>query len=115
MLGESFTRSDSAREIVGVNNGQANAGENIYIFYGTLDRPNDLPPKGEFFTKSRDGWMPEVPGESSNSHATKVVYEGEVMADLDSRSVSKARSIQIVLRFRNRSLGVAVGLPRRQS
>jgi hypothetical protein len=41
---------------------QANAGDFIYIFYGTLDKPTDLPPKGEFFCKYRDGWMPEVPG-----------------------------------------------------
>ncbi|KAL2444212.1 hypothetical protein ABEF95_015916 [Exophiala dermatitidis] len=40
----------------------ANAGDNIYIFYGTLDHPSDLPPKGEFFCSKRDPWMPEVPG-----------------------------------------------------
>lgn len=40
----------------------ANAGDFIYVFYGTLDHPNMLPPKGEFFTKIRDSWMPEIPG-----------------------------------------------------
>lgn len=30
--------------------------------YGSLDEPEELPPKGEFFCKSRDGWMPEIPG-----------------------------------------------------
>ncbi|OAL37480.1 hypothetical protein AYO20_03329 [Fonsecaea nubica] len=40
----------------------ANAGDFVYVFYGTLDRPTDLPPKGEFFTSRRDSWMPEVPG-----------------------------------------------------
>jgi len=40
----------------------ANAGDFIYIFYGTLDNPEDLPPKGEFFCKKRDSWMPEIPG-----------------------------------------------------
>lgn len=41
---------------------QANAGDFIYIFYGTMDKPDELPPKGEFFCKYRDSWMPEVPG-----------------------------------------------------
>jgi hypothetical protein len=41
---------------------QANAGDFIYIFYGTMDKPGELPPKGEFFCKYRDGWMPEIPG-----------------------------------------------------
>lgn len=40
----------------------ANAGENIYITYGTLDDPEKLPPKGEFFCKLRDSWVPEIPG-----------------------------------------------------
>jgi len=38
------------------------AGENTYITYGTLDKPGLLPPKGEFFCKAREDWMPEVPG-----------------------------------------------------
>ncbi|KAI0749283.1 DUF636 domain protein [Daedaleopsis nitida] len=33
-----------------------------YICVGSLDEPDALPPKGEFFCKSRAGWMPEVPG-----------------------------------------------------
>jgi hypothetical protein len=33
-----------------------------YIAVGTLDEPGKLPPKGEFFTKRREEWMPEVPG-----------------------------------------------------
>ncbi|KZT24638.1 hypothetical protein NEOLEDRAFT_1134670 [Neolentinus lepideus HHB14362 ss-1] len=39
-----------------------NAGDNTYVFYGTLDEPEQLPPKGEFFCKSKAGWMLEVPG-----------------------------------------------------
>ena len=33
-----------------------------YIMTGTLDHPGDLPPKGEFWCKRREKWMPEVPG-----------------------------------------------------
>ncbi|KAF7503889.1 hypothetical protein GJ744_003029 [Endocarpon pusillum] len=40
----------------------ANAGDFIYIFYGTLNKPEELAPKGEFFCKKRDSWMPEIPG-----------------------------------------------------
>ncbi|KAH9908304.1 Mss4-like protein [Xylariomycetidae sp. FL2044] len=42
----------------------ANAGDFIYIFYGTLDSHarGQVEPKGEFFCKLRDPWMPEVPG-----------------------------------------------------
>ena len=32
-----------------------------YIMTGTLDHPGDLPPKGEFWCKRREKWMPEVP------------------------------------------------------
>eukprot|EP00026_Physarum_polycephalum_P022348 Phypoly_transcript_26351.p1 GENE.Phypoly_transcript_26351~~Phypoly_transcript_26351.p1 ORF type:complete len:118 (+),score=17.94 Phypoly_transcript_26351:116-469(+) len=39
-----------------------NAGENTYVFYGSLDDPDTLPPKGEFFCKYRAKWMPEIPG-----------------------------------------------------
>jgi len=38
------------------------AGDNTYIFYGTLDNPEALPPKGEFFCKQRASWQPEIPG-----------------------------------------------------
>ncbi|KAF8247899.1 hypothetical protein K440DRAFT_627795 [Wilcoxina mikolae CBS 423.85] len=38
-----------------------NAGENTYITYGTLEKPMELPPKGEFYCKYRQEWMPEVP------------------------------------------------------
>jgi hypothetical protein len=43
---------------------QANAGDFIYVFYGTLDVEGRqaMAPKGEFFTKYRETWMPEVPG-----------------------------------------------------
>lgn len=44
------------------NKKKAKAGDNIYIFYGTFDKPSDLPPKGEFFCKVRDPWMPEIQG-----------------------------------------------------
>ena len=33
-----------------------------YIMYGTLEKPGELPPKGEFFCKRREAWMPEIPG-----------------------------------------------------
>ncbi|KAL9611164.1 MAG: hypothetical protein Q9167_004186 [Letrouitia subvulpina] len=33
-----------------------------YIMTGTLDNPGALPPKGEFFCRKREAWMPEVPG-----------------------------------------------------
>ena len=29
---------------------------------GSLDDPEALPPKGEFFCKTRASWMPEIPG-----------------------------------------------------
>jgi hypothetical protein len=32
-----------------------------YICVGSLDDPEVLPPKGEFFCSSRASWMPEVP------------------------------------------------------
>ncbi|KAI9926357.1 hypothetical protein MW887_004121 [Aspergillus wentii] len=32
-----------------------------YIFVGSLDSPEALPPKGEFFCKDRATWMPEIP------------------------------------------------------
>ncbi|KIJ54670.1 hypothetical protein M422DRAFT_73571 [Sphaerobolus stellatus SS14] len=37
------------------------AGDFIYVFHGTLDDPNALSPKGEFFCKLRSNWMPEIP------------------------------------------------------
>jgi hypothetical protein len=40
----------------------ANAGDNTYIFYGSLDVPDELPPKVEYFCKYRATWMPAVPG-----------------------------------------------------
>jgi len=30
--------------------------------WGSLDEPEKVPPKGEFFCKSRTGWMPELEG-----------------------------------------------------
>ncbi|KAI9786058.1 MAG: hypothetical protein M1816_008149 [Peltula sp. TS41687] len=39
----------------------ANAGDFTYINYGTLDKPDQLPPKGEFFCKVRAKWLPEIP------------------------------------------------------
>lgn len=46
---------------------QANAGDFTYIMYGSLDKPEELPPKGEFFCKVRASWMPEIPGEQASS------------------------------------------------
>jgi hypothetical protein len=31
-----------------------------YIVVGSLDNPDSLPPKGEFFCKYRASWMPEI-------------------------------------------------------
>ena len=45
----------------------AHAGENVYVFYGSLDEPDALPPKGEFFCKDRAEWMPEISGESADA------------------------------------------------
>lgn len=33
-----------------------------YITYGSIDQPDMFPPKGEFFCKYKESWMPEVPG-----------------------------------------------------
>lgn len=32
-----------------------------YVMTGTLDHPGDLPPKGEFFCRRREKWLPEIP------------------------------------------------------
>lgn len=42
----------------------ANAGNNVYVFWGSLDKGSEeeVPPKGEFFCNDRAGWMPEIPG-----------------------------------------------------
>ena len=45
---------------------QDHAGDNIYVFYGSLDEPYELPPKGEFVTKHRAEWMPEIPGKQAS-------------------------------------------------
>ncbi|OCL12830.1 hypothetical protein AOQ84DRAFT_333594 [Glonium stellatum] len=42
--------------------GEAVKDEFRYICVGSLDDPDALPPKGEFFCKDRAAWMPEVPG-----------------------------------------------------
>lgn len=39
-----------------------------YITYGTLDDPEQLPPKGEFFCKERASWMPKIPGLCHQPH-----------------------------------------------
>ncbi|TEB37674.1 hypothetical protein FA13DRAFT_1752385 [Coprinellus micaceus] len=41
------------------------AGDKVYITYGSLEDPTELPPRGGFFCKHRESWiswMPEVPG-----------------------------------------------------
>ncbi|KAI0411307.1 Mss4-like protein [Xylaria grammica] len=40
------------------------AGDNVYVFYGTMDdhARGQVEPKGEFFCKLRDPWMPEIQG-----------------------------------------------------
>ncbi|EJD07793.1 uncharacterized protein FOMMEDRAFT_130880 [Fomitiporia mediterranea MF3/22] len=42
--------------------GEAAARDWRYVFHGTLDDTNVLPPKGEFFCKYRCHWMPEIEG-----------------------------------------------------
>lgn len=49
----------------------AHAGENVYVFHGSLDEPDVIPPKGEFFCKERAKWMPEIPGELADDGARK--------------------------------------------
>ncbi|KAJ5160920.1 uncharacterized protein N7482_007924 [Penicillium canariense] len=41
--------------------GEAAKEHSRYICVGSLDDPEALPPKGEFFCKERASWMPEVP------------------------------------------------------
>lgn len=43
-----------------------------YVCVGSLDDPEALPPKGEFFCKSRASWMPEIPSKSVH----KIVASG---------------------------------------
>ncbi|OQD70213.1 hypothetical protein PENDEC_c025G04344 [Penicillium decumbens] len=43
--------------------GEAAKDQFRYICVGSLDDPEVLPPKGEFFCKARASWMPEIPGE----------------------------------------------------
>ncbi|KAJ8058055.1 hypothetical protein OCU04_012914 [Sclerotinia nivalis] len=37
-----------------------------YVMYGTIDKPEGLDPKGEFFCKYREKWMPEIEGKISS-------------------------------------------------
>jgi len=60
---QGVSQSDKGRICADLGVFQANAGDFVYVFYGTLDKPTDLPPKGEFFCSRRDNWMPEVPSE----------------------------------------------------
>ncbi|KAI5861984.1 Mss4-like protein [Durotheca rogersii] len=57
------------REFCGVCGGPLleygpNAGDNIYVFYGTLEdhARGQVEPRGEFFCRLRDPWMPEIEG-----------------------------------------------------
>ena len=51
---------------------KAHAGDNIYVFYGTLDdhARGQVQPKGEFFGRLRDPWMPEILGEDGPAIAS---------------------------------------------
>lgn len=42
----------------------ANAGDNLFIVYGTMEDTarQAMPPKGEFFCKYKEEWVPEVEG-----------------------------------------------------
>ncbi|KAL1840464.1 hypothetical protein VTJ49DRAFT_461 [Mycothermus thermophilus] len=42
--------------------GDAAADKFRYIVWGSLDEPEKLPPKGEFFCRARAEWMPDIPG-----------------------------------------------------
>ncbi|GAB1314613.1 hypothetical protein MFIFM68171_04823 [Madurella fahalii] len=42
--------------------GDAAADKFRYVMWGSLDEPEKIPPKGEFFCKSRPDWMPEIQG-----------------------------------------------------
>jgi len=46
----------------GITERAQRAGEYTYLFVGTLDDPGVLPPKGEFFCKEREKWMPRIEG-----------------------------------------------------
>ncbi|KAA8643992.1 GFA family protein [Aspergillus tanneri] len=41
--------------------GDAVKNEFRYVCVGSLDDPEALPPKGEFFCSARASWMPEIP------------------------------------------------------
>ncbi|KAK3326003.1 Mss4-like protein [Apodospora peruviana] len=41
--------------------GEAAADKFRYVMWGTMDEPEKVPPKGEFFCKNRTKWMPEIP------------------------------------------------------
>jgi hypothetical protein len=43
--------------------------------WGSLDEPERVPPKGEFFCKSRPEWMPELEGMALT--VALMVREGE--------------------------------------
>ncbi|QKX64699.1 uncharacterized protein TRUGW13939_11875 [Talaromyces rugulosus] len=45
--------------------GEAVKADFRYIAVGTLDDPDALPPKGEFFCKDRASWMPEIRASTS--------------------------------------------------
>ena len=34
-----------------------------YVMWGTLDEPERVPPRGEFFCSKRAEWMPEIQGQ----------------------------------------------------
>lgn len=48
--------------------------------------------------------MPEVPGELSTSHATRVMDGKNITANVDARSVPEEGSVQVVLQVGNQSL-----------
>jgi len=60
--GSTLTREFCATCGSGIMEYGGSAGEHTYVFYGSLDEPDALPPKGEFFSKNRAKWMPEIPG-----------------------------------------------------
>ncbi|KAB8222843.1 Mss4-like protein [Aspergillus novoparasiticus] len=49
-----------------------------YLCVGSLDDPEALPPKGEFFCSSRADWMPEIPGRSSMSFSAMGMVANEL-------------------------------------
>jgi hypothetical protein len=67
--------------------------------WGTFDEPDKFPPKGEFFCKYRENWMPEVPGKFVSLVQNGILTAGQI-SFTRKRSRSKSNVINWLLRFR---------------